>query len=117
MDMPTRCLTDSEIETYRETGFVKVRDLLTGTEIDRFERAVRAEIDSGRCKDLSPPKSGRIAEYSVLMEDCLHQSDLNFIVDHPNMIGAIECLLGGPVLLKTFTVHIKRPGWKGTIGD
>ncbi len=115
--MQSRTLTEEEIASYWESGFVKVRGILSPDELDRFAEAVDREIEQGRLKNLSPPKTGQIAEYSTLMEDSLPDPGINFIVDHPNIVGPVEHLLGGPSRLCAFSIHLKGPGWKGTIGD
>ena len=115
--MPLRSLTDEEVATYRESGFVKVRDILSSDELDRFAAAVDREMDLGRVKNLSAPETGQIKTYATLMEDSLQDAGINFIVDHPNIVGAVERLLGRPALLSAFSIHIKRSGWRGTIGD
>ena len=115
--MHPRALTEKEIASYWENGFVKVRGILSSNELDRFAEAVERGMAEGRLKNLSPPKMGQIAEYSTLMEDSLQDPGINFIVDHPNIVRAVERLLDGPALLCAFSVHIKRSGWRGTIGD
>ncbi len=98
-------------------GFVKVGGILGADELDRFAGAVDQEIERGRVRNLSRPKEGQSATFSVLVENCIQERGINFIVDHPGIVSAVECLLGGPALLSSFSIHIKRPGWRGTDGD
>lgn len=115
--MSGRILTEEEVASYWENGFVKVGGILSSNELDRFAEAVDRGMAEGRLKNLSPPKTGQFAEYSILMEDSLQDPGINFVVDHPNIVRAAEHLLGGPALLCAFSIHIKRSGWRGTIGD
>ena len=115
--MPSRTLTKEEIATYRESGYVKLAGIVSNDELDRFAGAVDGEIERGRVRNLSGPKEGQSATFSVLVEDCMQEPGINFIVDHPGIVSAVKCLLGGPALLSSFSIHIKRPGWLGTDGD
>ena len=115
--MQRRTLREEEIAFYWENGFVKVQGILSSEELDRFAEAVNRETETGRIRHLSGTKTGKYKTYDTLMEDCLEEPDINFIVDHPNIVGATERLLGGPALLCAFSIHLKGPGWGGTIGD
>ncbi len=115
--MQSRTLTEEEIVTYRESGFIKAGGIVSSDELDRFAGAVDNEIEKGRVRDVSGPKEGQSATFSVLVEGCIQEPGINFMVDHPGIVGAVECLLGGPARLSSFSIHIKRPGWLGTDGD
>ena len=108
-------LTTEDIELYRKSGFLLRSDLLSPEEVDRFASAVYREFESHRYR----PTSTRYPQANkyVLSERNLVEPDLNFIVDHPRILDSVEALLDSRARLSTFSVHMKTPGWAGTIGD
>ena len=108
-------IKDREIDSYRKNGFLLRTGLLSPGEIDRFASAVYREFENHRYR----PTSTRYPQANkyVLYERNLVEPDVNFIVDHPRILEPVESLLGASARLSTFSVHMKTPGWTGTIGD
>ena len=61
--MQSRTLTEEEIVTYRESGFIKAGGIVSSDELDRFAGAVDNEIEKGRVRDVSGPKEGQSATF------------------------------------------------------
>ncbi len=111
-------LSRTELESYQREGYLLKSDLFTVSEIDRLAQAVATEAEHLARKGNRKRKSGtNQSHYDVLHEASLHDPDINFIVDHPKILGTVERLLGRPARLSAFAIHIKRPGWSGTVGD
>jgi ectoine hydroxylase-related dioxygenase (phytanoyl-CoA dioxygenase family) len=109
-------LTEEEHQFYRENGYLLAPDLLTAEEIKRFAAAVAEEYEGHSDISAEHPAQNPNS-YEVLSEDCLSNPDINFAVDHPDLCRRVETLLGKPARLSAFAIHVKLPGWTGTIGD
>ena len=102
-------LSGRETQSYHNDGFLLKTGILTIEEIDRFANADYREFEAHRYR----PTATRYPEANkyVLGERNLVEPDINFIVDHPRIVDAVECLLENPPSLATFSVHMKTPGW------
>jgi ectoine hydroxylase-related dioxygenase (phytanoyl-CoA dioxygenase family) len=109
-------MTEEEHQFYGDNGYLLVPDLLTSEEVERFSAAVVAESEARPAKS-AERRASKPRSYDVLFEDCLENPDINFIVDHPGICRRVEALLGKTARLSAFAIHVKSPGWSGTIGD
>lgn len=119
--MLSRKLSSEELTAYREDGFVVLRDVLGDDELERLATGVERELGGPRERRRTTPgagpETGQTGDYSVLIDECLGEADVNFVIDHPNILAAVETLLGDRPVLSEFSIHIKRPGWEGTGRD
>jgi hypothetical protein len=85
--MPTRIVTDDQLEQYRRDGFVMVPDLLTPVEVDGFGAAVTDAVAWRTKDDTTPLENKSLYQQSFvqcmnLWEDCPQVAPLTF---HPKI--------------------------------
>ena len=108
-------LTPGQIAEFDRDGFLVMRDLLTSPEKRRLQDGVLREYEhrfSFHAESASMPAG----KYS-LTEASMGVPDVNFIVDHGDMVGAIDQLLRARARVMSFVFYLKPPGSEGTIGD
>lgn len=93
-------LTDAEIARYREDGFVAPVPALTSEEVSHF-RAGLEDFEARRGHALDFPERSK----SYLLFDWA-----DAIVHHPQVLDAVEDLIGPDILCYHLTMHIKEPG-------
>ena len=113
--MPVATLSQVQIDSFRDRGFLVVSDLLGTDEVSRIAEAAREEFETHRymaAKARFPAPS----KY-VLSEDSLRLPDIRLVVDHPRIVGAVGELLEDEVCLSAFVIYSMPPGTQGTGGD
>ena len=108
-------LSQSQIDRFRDDGFLVVADLMTGDEIDGLADAVRSEFETQRHigEGRGFPAPGKY----TLSEDSLRLADVRRVVDHPQVTGAVSQLLEDEIRTSAFVIYSMPPGSRGTGGD
>ena len=108
-------LTPSQIAEFDSEGFLVLRDLLDAGEKRRLQEGVIREYERRYSFDSS---SATLAprKYS-LTEASMPHEDINFIVDHGDLVAAIDQVLRTTARVMSFVFYLKPPGSEGTIGD
>jgi phytanoyl-CoA hydroxylase len=103
-------VADADILSYREQGFVRLRGMLTPTEVERY----RAAVDDAVARDL-----GRFASQSQVFRQVVNlwesQPVLRELTFHPRIIAAARALAGVPLRLWHDQALIKPPAGKPTV--
>ena len=108
-------LSQVQIDSFRDRGFLVVPDLLGSDEVSRIAAAAREEFETHRYMD-AKARFPAPAKY-VLSEDSLRQADIRLVVDHPRIVAAVSELLADEVCLSAFVIYSMPPGTEGTGGD
>ena len=106
-------LTPAQLAEFDDAGFVVLRDLLSTVEKRRLQEGVLQEYQRQHGFDASSLAAGK---YS-LTEASMPVADINFIVDHADLIAAIEQVLRAAARVMSFVFYLKPPGSTGTVGD
>ncbi|MEM7533496.1 MAG: phytanoyl-CoA dioxygenase family protein [Chloroflexota bacterium] len=108
--MTTPFFTDQQMAEYHENGYLIVRNLLSDDEANNMRTRVKAEVQ----RDAYPPTLTypAPAKYTV-SGNRIADSGLAAIAEHPTVVDAVECLLGGPAHLTAFVAYLRTPGDKG----
>ena len=84
-------ITAEQIDAYGNEGFLILRNAIAEADIQRLERGfARNPPLDGTLQKLNYPEPGRY----TLANNCLKDSDLAFIVEHPTIVPAVTTLLG-----------------------
>ena len=113
--MPVATLSQVQIDSFRDRGFLVVSDLLSTDEVNRIADAARAEFETHRYMD-AKARFPAPTKY-VLSEDSLRLPDIRLVVDHPRIVGAVGELLADEACLSAFVIYSMPPGTQGTGGD
>ena len=108
-------LSRTQVDSFRDDGFLVVADLLNSDEVSRIADAARAEFETHRyvaAKTRFPAPT----KY-VLSEDSLRLPDIRLVVDHPRIVAAATELLEDEVCISAFVIYSMPPGTAGTGGD
>ena len=108
-------LSQVQIDSFRDRGFLVVSDLLSTDEVSRIAEAARAEFETHRYMK-AKARFPAPTKY-VLSEDSLRLPDIRLVVDHPRIVGAVGELLADEVCLSAFVIYSMPPGTQGTGGD
>ena len=108
-------LSQTQIDSFRDRGFLAVPDLLHSDEVDRIAAAAREEFETHRYID-AKARFPAPTKY-ILSEDSLRLADIRLVVDHPRIVGAVSELLADEVCLSAFVIYSMPPGTEGTGGD
>ena len=104
-------LSPSQIDAYHEQGFLVISQLFTESELQRVSAGLNRAVDKVCNGD--PRPQTRYTIQGNVVED----PDLASIANHPQIVEAVETLLGGPSAMSTFVGYLKTPGAPGTRGD
>ena len=108
-------LSPTQVDSFRDNGFLVVPDLLNSDEVSRIAEAARAEFETHR---YMPAKTRFPAPTKyVLSEDSLRRPDIRLAVDHPRIVAAVTELLADEVCVSAFVIYSMPPGTSGTGGD
>ena len=113
--MPVNTLSQVQIDSFRDRGFLVVSDLLSTDEVTRIAEAARAEFETHRYM-AAKARFPAPTKY-VLSEDSLRLPDIRLVVDHPSIVSAVGELLADEVCLSAFVIYSMPPGTQGTGGD
>ena len=113
--MPVATLTQVQIDSFRDRGFLVVSDLLSTDEVTRIAEAAREEFETHRYM-AEKARFPAPTKY-VLSEDSLRLPDIRLVVDHPLLVTAVSELLADEVCLSAFVIYSMPPGTQGTGGD
>ena len=113
--MPVATLTQVQIDSFRDRGFLVVSDLLSTDEVTRIAEAAREEFETHRYM-AAKARFPAPTKY-VLSEDSLRLPDIRLVVDHPRLVTAVSELLADEVCLSAFVIYSMPPGTQGTGGD
>ena len=108
-------LSQVQIDSFRDRGFLVVSDLLSTDEVSRIAEAAREEFETHRYM-AAKARFPAPTKY-VLSEDSLRLPDIRLVVDHPRIVGAVGELLADEVCLSAFVIYSMPPGTQGTGGD
>ena len=96
--MPKR-LSDTQTDAYARDGFTAPVPVLSEDEVTRFRAALEA-FEAWQGKPLDFPERSK----SYLLFDWA-----DAITHHPNVLDAVEDLIGPDILVYHLTMHIKEP--------
>ena len=113
--MPVGTLSQVQIDSFHDRGFLVVPDLLHSDEVGRIAAAAREEFETHRYMD-AKARFPAPTKY-VLSEDSLRAADIRLVVDHPRIVAAVSELLADEVCLSAFVIYSMPPGTEGTGGD
>ena len=108
----TNHLTQQQIASYQQDGYLVVRGLFSRPELERLEGGVMRAVH--RCVDPAYPAPAH--QYTITGQDQT-DPDLLFIAEHPDIVPRARQLLGGEIVLSAFVAYLKTPGAGGTRGD
>ena len=103
-------LSKADIAGYQENGYHIVRGVLTQEEVSAYREHVREEVK----RDAFPAKLKypEPAKYTV-SGNRMADPGMAPIVDHPDVVAAVETLLGQPAHLTAFVAYLRSPGDTG----
>ena len=113
--MPVGTLSQVQIDSFHDRGFLVVPDLLYSDEVSRIAAAARGEFETHRYMD-AKARFPAPTKY-ILSEDSLRLADIRLVVDHPRIVTAVSELLADEVCLSAFVIYSMPPGTEGTGGD
>ena len=113
--MSVSTLSQAQIDSFRDRGFLVVSDLLSTDEVTRIAEAARDEFETHRYM-AAKARFPAPTKY-VLSEDSLRLPDIRLVVDHPRIVAAVSELLADEVCLSAFVIYSMPPGTQGTGGD
>ena len=102
-------LTEEQVQTYRDRGYVVVRGLFGNEKIERISESLMRAVR----RDHGEPERAR--RYT-LMTNVVEDPVLAAQASDPQIVDAAQTLLGGPAVLATFVAYLKTPGAAGTKG-
>ena len=105
--MMTSTLSEQQIADYHENGYLIVRNILSSDEADEWREVVRHHA----LIDAYPPtlKYPEPAKYTI-SGNKLAEPGLAPIAEHPDVVDAVEGLLGQPAHLAAFVTYVRTPG-------
>ena len=108
-------LSQVQIDSFRDSGFLVVPDLLSSDDVSRIGAAARAEFEAHRYM-AAKARFPAPTKY-VLSEDSLRLPDIRLVVDHPRVVAAATELLADEVCISAFVIYSMPHGTAGTGGD
>ena len=102
--LTANALTPKQVNDYEQEGYVKLTGLLVPDELDRLDQAVLRAFADANAADGA-------AGVQYIYGDIIADPDLAFIVEHPDIVAAVETLLCGPAYLSQYDVKLRRPGY------
>ena len=108
-------LSQTQVDRFRDAGFLVVPDLLDAAETSRLAAAARDEFESHRYLPGGTPYPA--PRRYILAEDSLSRPAIRQVVDHPRIVAAAAELLQDEVCLSAFAVFAMPPGSPGTYSD
>ena len=103
-------LTPSQVQLYRDQGYVVVPGLYGETELQPITESLLRAVR----RDHGEPQP---ASRYVLLTNVVEDPALARSASDPRIVDAVETLLGGAAALATFVAYLKTPGAAGTMGD
>lgn len=109
-------LSPSQLAEFDSAGFIVLRDLLGAAERRRLQEGVLGEYQRQHGFDADTDSTLAPRKYS-LTEASMPVADVNFIVDHAELVAAIDQVLRATARVMSFVFYLKPPGSAGTVGD
>ena len=105
-------LSPALFEEFQRVGFVVARNLLTPAEVRRLGAPIhdgfKNHLYEGKNKAYPDPS----ARYSLGSRVLLESPDVAGVsCDHPQIVAAVEQLLGGPAVLSQYQSYLSPPGY------
>ena len=109
-------LNSSEIDRFRDDGFLVMPDLMNKDEIDRLADSAYSEFHNQRHIGRGTSVFPHPGKYT-LSEDSLRLADVRRVVDHPQITSIASELLEDEIRMSAFVIYAMPPGSPGTGGD
>lgn len=110
-------LTEAQVNTYRDDGYILVEDAVTGGELDELRRLTYEMIDRSRAVgesdaifDLDEGHSAETPRLTRIKQPHVHMPEFFEVLRSKKVRGVLESLLGPAVRLQTSKLNTKAPG-------
>lgn len=98
---------DRSIEYYRTNGFLRVREVLSTDEVERYAHAARRYVDDHRSESYATGDKDRI--FTQLVNVWQRDDTLRELTTHPGLAGIATQLAGMPLRLWHDQLLVKQP--------
>lgn len=115
-------ITDAQVESYRENGFVVVEGVLSPDEVAELRRTTDEMVEGARgltghtevydLEDTHKPDDPRVRRIKFANR---HHSTYASLVDHPNVVAVLQRLIGPDIRFDVAKLNMKAAGYGAAV--